>query len=307
MPSSSLRRFGTLLLILGVGSALLAPLGGNFRLLAFIDFAGPEVGLVLRFAVILAGIVMMFLADRGAHKPLPPAPTNTFDLLFYALFGVTTLSLLATIHFVFYVVPEEATMGIVQKIFYFHAPSAYAFYLGAAACFFGSAGYLARASARWDAFGRAGADLSVALGLMVMITGPLWAAKSWGVYWTWDPRLTTMLLSLLIYVAYCVLRAFSGGGDAERKFAAALGILGGATLPIIHFAVKKWGGTHPEVITGKGGGLSDNRMVQGLLLGFLTFTLLTVLFIWARMRQHLSEAHLEEVEQEALARGLVED
>ena len=307
MPSTSLRRLGTVLFVLGIGSAFLAPLGGNFRLLAFFDAAGPEVGIVLRFALIMVGLGLMFAADRGSAKPLPAAPTRASDIVFYALFAATTASVIGSIHYVFYVVPEEATMGIVQKIFYFHVPSAYAFYLGATACFIGSGGFLVTQSSKWDAFGRAGADLSVALGLMVMITGPLWAAKSWGVYWTWDPRLTTMLLSLLIYFAYCVLRAFSGGGDAERKFAAALGILGGATLPIIHFAVKKWGGTHPEVITGKGGGLSDARMGIGLALGFLSFTLLTALFVWARMRQHLSEVRLEEVEQEALARGLVED
>ncbi len=227
---------------------------------------------------------------------------------FTALFALTTALLVGTIHYVFYVVPEEATMGIVQKIFYFHVPAAVCgMYLGAIVCFCGSAYYLAKGSVRADAIARAGAEVAVATGMMVMISGPLWGAKIWGRYWVWDAELTTFLLSLLIYVAYVVLRTFTGGGDAERKFAAALGVLGAANLPIIHFAVAKWGGTHPEVMRGKGGGLSDPAMKIGILLGALSFLALSSLLIWVRARQHRIEAELEEVEVSALEAGLVED
>ena len=95
-------------------------------------------------------------------------------------------------------------------------------------------------------------------------------------YWTWDPRLTTSMLSVLLYVAYVVLRLFTGDGDAERKFAAALGVLGAANLPIIHFSVQKWGGNHPKVITSGGGGLQHPDMKIGLALGFVSFTLIAV-------------------------------
>ena len=86
----------------------------------------------------------------------------------------------------------------------------------------------------------------------------------------------------MIYVSYLVLRAFAGDGDGERRFAAALGILGASILPIIHFSVQKWGGQHPMVITGRGGGLQDPNMKIALSLGFLAFTLLAVLLVWAR-------------------------
>jgi heme exporter protein C len=227
---------------------------------------------------------------------------------FTALFVATTIAILVTIHYVFLVVPEEVTMGIVQKIFYFHVPAAVCgMYLGATICFFGSAFYLAKGSIRADSIARAGAETAVATGMMVMISGPLWGAKIWGHYWAWDAQLTTFLLSLLIYVAYAVLRAFTGGGDAERKFAAALGVLGAANLPIIHFAVTKWGGTHPEVMRGKGGGLSDPRMLVGLAMGAVAFIFLTSLLVWARARQHMASARLDEVEQEALEAGIAED
>ena len=112
----------------------------------------------------------------------------------------------------------------------------------------GVGGLFLSPSQRCDAFARAGAETAVAFGIIMLVTGTLWAAKGWGRYWTWDPRLTTSLLSVLIYVAYIVLRAFSGDGEAEKKFAAALGILGAANLPIIHYSVQKWSGQHPVVI-----------------------------------------------------------
>src|SRR5688572_7876270 len=177
------------------------------------------------------------------------------DTLFYAALAASTVLLLATIHVVFFKAPIEARMGIVQKIFYFHVPSAYAMYIGATACFVGSTGYLVTRKDGWDALARAGAELAIAMGAIVLVTGPLWAAKAWGYFWTWDPRLTTAMLSWLIYVAYTVLRAFAGDGPGERRFSAALGVLGAANLPIIHYSVQKWGGQHPTVVTGKGGGL----------------------------------------------------
>ena len=82
-------------------------------------------------------------------------------------------------------------MGIVQKIFYFHVPSAYAMYIGATACFIGSVMYLLKPTDARDALARAGAEVAIVFGAIVLITGPLWAAKAWGYYWTWDPRLTT--------------------------------------------------------------------------------------------------------------------
>ena len=211
------------------------------------------------------------------------------------------------LHFVAYVVPTEATMGIVQKIFYFHVPAAYGMYLGAAACFVGSVGYLARGTRGWDAFARAGADVAVTMGMMVLISGPLWASKAWGVYWTWDPRLTTSLLQVLIYVAYVVLRVFTGDGDAERKFAAALGVLGAANLPIIKYSVQKWGGNHPKVISSGGGGLQHPDMKLAFAMGMISFTFLALLLLWSRVRIDLASSRLAELEQEALELGLGEE
>jgi heme exporter protein C len=226
---------------------------------------------------------------------------------FYALLALTALFTVAAIHVIAFRAPTEATMGVVQKIFYFHVPAAYAMYLGATACFLGSAGYLYSGTPGWDALAKAGAEVAVAMGLIVIISGPLWGAKAWGVYWTWDPRLTTSILSVMVYVAYVVLRLFAGDGDAERKFAAALGVLGAANLPIIHYSVKKWGGNHPRVITQGGGGLGHPDMKLALLLGFVAFTLITLVLLWSRVRIDRSATRLAALEQDALELGIGED
>jgi heme exporter protein C len=223
---------------------------------------------------------------------------------FQALVGLTALSFVTTLYVVAFRVPAEASMGVVQKIFYFHVPAAYSMYLGAAVCFVGSAGYLARGTRQWDAVAKAGAEVAVMMGMMVLISGPLWAMKAWGVAWTWDPRLTTSMLSVLIYVAYVLLRSFTGDGDAERKFAAALGVLGAANLPIIHYSVQKWGGNHPKVITTGGGGLQHPDMKLALTLGFISFTLLAITLVWIRAKMELAASRLSELEEEALEEGI---
>lgn len=247
-------------------------------------------------------------ATTAATREQPRAGRNkTSDLVLQVFVVLAAIACIGTLEFVFLRVPKEATMGIVQKIFYFHVPSAIGMYVGAGVCFVGSAGYLAKGTPKWDALARAGADVAVVMGLMLCVSGAFWGAKAWGVYWTWDPRLTTSLLQVLVYVAYVILRNFTAGGDAERKFAAALGILGAANLPIIKYSVQKWGGQHPRVISQGGGGLSHPDMKTGLMLGFLTFTLITIVLVWQRTRLHAAQDEVDSLEQDALELGLAGD
>jgi heme exporter protein C len=225
---------------------------------------------------------------------------KTSDIVFFALLGITVVAFLVDINVIFLNTPIEKTMGIVQKIFYFHVPAAYAMYIGAGACFVGSVAYFLSPTDGRDAFAKAGAETAVAFGLIVLVTGPLWAAKAWGRYWTWDPRLTTSLLSVLIYAAYVVLRTFAGDGQAEKKFAAALGIIAAANLPIIHYAVKLWSGQHPKVITSGGGGLAK-EMYPALFISLGAFTLLTALMLWTRTRLEMSHARLRQLQDDSLA------
>jgi heme exporter protein C len=231
------------------------------------------------------------------------------DTAFLAAWGITAAFFAYLIYFVFLVAPEAqaAAGGLTQKILYFHAPAAYAMYLCGAVCLIASAAYLFGATDARNAVAKAAAECAVAFGLMMLTSGPLWAKKAWGVYWTWDPRLTTTMLSVLIYVAVVVLRAFAGDGDAERKFAAALGVLGTFNLPVIHYSVQKWGGNHPTVITRGGGGLGHPDMKTALLLGFVAMTLLAGVLLWSRARIAIAQSRLRRLEERAASLGLAPD
>jgi heme exporter protein C len=225
------------------------------------------------------------------------------DVGFYALLTATLLLLLYLFGFVFLQAPvaQLAAGGLAQKIFYFHVPAAYAMYLCGVVCFVASALYLVKKDGeRVNAIAEAAAECAVAFGFVVLTSGPLWAKKAWGIYWTWDPRLTVSLLTVMVYLAIVVLRSFAGEGHAEKKFAAALGVLGTVNLPIIHYAVQKWGGTHPAVITKGGGGLRHPDMQHALLVGFLAMTLLAAALLWWRSQVGINRARLRAAEERTL-------
>lgn len=207
---------------------------------------------------------------------------------------------------VFVVAPVEEQMGIVQKVFYFHVPSAYAMYVGYTVSAIGSALYLWKRHERFDALAVAGAEVGLVFACIVLTTGPLWARKAWGVYWTWDPRLTTTLLAALIFVAFLVLRSFGEAGEGEKRFAAGLAIVGLLNVPIIHYSVQRWRGQHPTVITGRGGGLAPS-MRPAFLVCFLAFTLLVALLIWTRARAERARQRVDALRMDATERGWVED
>lgn len=223
-----------------------------------------------------------------------------------ALLAVTALLVGLSLYQIFAVAPVEAQMGIVQKIFYFHVPSAYAMYVGFFVSAIGSAVFLAKRSAAWDAVAVAGAEVGMLFCAIVLTTGPLWARKAWGVWWTWDPRLTTTLLAGMIFLSYLALRSFGTAGEAEKRFAAGLALVGVLDLPIIHYSVQRWRGVHPTVVTGKGGGL-DPQMQGAFLVSMLAFTALVALLIWTRARVERQRQRVHDLELTAARRGLLED
>ena len=231
--------------------------------------------------------------------------TNKVPVGLVALAAVTALLLAAAVRAIF-VAPVEQQMGIVQKIFYFHVPSAYAMYVGFGLCVLGSGLYLAQRNERAEAVAVAGAEVGSMFCLIVLVTGPLWARKAWGTYWTWDPRLTITLLIGMVYVAYLLLRNLGATGEAERRFAAGLGVLGGALMPIIHYSVQLWRGQHPTVITSKGGGLHPD-MLTALLLSLAAFTALVSLLIWARASAEVARQHVQTLELDAAELGFLEE
>ena len=139
--------------------------------------------------------------------------------------------------------PVESTMGVVQKIFYFHVPSWFAMFTAVFTCGIASVLVLFGDNRRADRVAVAAAELAVVFGLIGLITGPLWGRKAWGVWWQWDAKLTTALVMWLIFVAYLLLRRF--GGPGTGKLAAGMALFGMANVPFVYWSVNIWRTVHP--------------------------------------------------------------
>lgn len=157
---------------------------------------------------------------------------------------LTVAVLFACAPFLIAQAPIESTMGLIQKIFYFHVPSWMAMYTAIGVCGVSSALFLFRNRKAADVYAVAGAEVAVLFGLMGLVSGPLWGRKAWGVWWVWEPRLTSALLMELIFVAYLLVRKY--GGPGSEKLAAATGLFGTATAPFVYKSVDIWRVQHPK-------------------------------------------------------------
>jgi len=203
-----------------------------------------------------------------------------------------TLALLAYAFYqAMYVAPTEQTMGDVQRIFYYHVPSAWTAFLLFFANFIASITYLIRRRPAADALALACAEVGVVFCTVVLVTGPIWARPVWGIWWTWDARLTTTLVLWLIYVSYLILRRFS---DTQQTavLAAALAIFGFADVPIVYMSIRWWRTQHPQpVIAGGPGSGLDPAMAHALFINWGAFLAMAALITWfryslERMAQH---------------------
>jgi heme exporter protein C len=192
----------------------------------------------------------------------------------------------------------EREMGEVQRIFYFHVPSAIISFLAFLVVCIASILFLATGRKRWDILAHSSAEIGVLLCTLVLVSGPIWAKPVWGVWWTWEVRLTTTLILWLVYVAYLMVRSYTENPDQGARFAAVLGIVGFLDVPIIWFSVRLYRGLHPTVLRVQGGGGLDPQMRQVFLFSLFTFFLLFAFLLWLRTRiGHLdweSECLLEE-------------
>jgi heme exporter protein C len=165
------------------------------------------------------------------------------DRLILILLGLSALMFTAA-PYVIDTAPNESTMGLVYKIFYFHFPSAMTMMLSALICGGASATYLFTRRPGADRLAVASAELTVLFGALVLVTGPLWARKSWGVWWEWDARITSTFVMWMVFNAYLLLRRF--GGPGSEIMAAAVGFFGMALVPFIYWSVNFWRTQHPS-------------------------------------------------------------
>ena len=225
--------------------------------------------------------------------------------LAFLAFVVLTVGLLAFSSYQgLFVAPTERTMGEVQRIFYYHVPSAWT----AAVCFFvnflASAAYLWERNTASDAVAAASAEVGVMFCTIVLITGPIWARPVWGIWWTWDARLTTTLVLWLIYVSYLVLRRFAAGGQTQ-VLAASLAVFGFLDVPIVYMSIRWFRTQHPSPVMGGGenSGLAP-AMLHVFLFNLAAFTVLGLFFVWLRYKMELAQQQLESAHAQAALKGV---
>jgi heme exporter protein C len=185
--------------------------------------------------------------------------------------------------------PMESTMGLIQKIFYFHVPAAAASFSAAFVCGIASAIFLFQRTKTADLVAVAAAELVVVFGIIVLTTGPLWARKAWGVWWQWDVRLTMTLVMWMVFVAYLLLRRF--GGPGSEVLASAVGVFGTALVPFVYVSVNYWRTIHPSTDVVRS---LPPEMAMPFRWAMIAFMLLFVALLLLRIRLESGRAALEE-------------
>jgi heme exporter protein C len=189
-----------------------------------------------------------------------------------------------------YRAPYESSMGLVQKIFYFHVPSWIAMFSAATVCGISSAVFLFKGRKRADRIAVSAAELTLIFGLIGLITGPLWARKAWGVWWQWDAKLTSALVMWLVFASYLLLRKYGGAGS--EKLSAVVGLFGMANWPFVYWSVNIWRTVHPMTTVVP---TLPPPMLGPFLLAALAFVGLFVLMLAARVRLENSRAELDDL------------
>ncbi len=201
--------------------------------------------------------------------------------------------LLWALWMVFFYVPTEAEMGVVQRIFYVHVPSAWTAFMAFGIVALCGAGYLWLRDPKLDAIAVSAAELGLVFTTLVLITGPLWARLAWGAWWVWEPRLTLTLLLWFIYVAYFMVRGAAENPERGKRFSAILGVVGAIDIPLIHLSVQWWRSQHPKpVVMRPEGAQADPAILQTLFVSlfaftFLFFSLLMVRYGMERLQQRV--------------------
>ena len=213
----------------------------------------------------------------------------------FPILGVLTALLLSyALYEALVAAPTEQTMGDVQRIFYYHVPSAWTAFILFFVNFIASITYLARRNPKADIVALVTAEVGVVFCTVVLVTGPIWARPVWGIWWTWDLRLTLTLVLWLIYVSYLVLRRFSSSGQTPL-LAAVLAVLGALDVPLVYFSIWFFRTQHPQPVIG-GGGSIDPRMLHVLLINWAAFSCFAFLVCWSRYRLEVLQREVEETQ-----------
>jgi heme exporter protein C len=216
--------------------------------------------------------------------------------------AVTVLLLIAAAYAAFYIAPEERTMGLIQRIFYFHAASAWAGMDAFFVCFLANLLYIWKRNPRYDWVGVSSAEVGLAFITVVLITGPIWAKPAWGIWWTWDARLTSTFVLWLLYISYLLLRSLIEEPDRRALLSALFGVFAFLDVPLVYFSIRWWRTQHPApvIMGGPGSGL-DPTMNKVFFFSVLAMHVLMAFLIVERTAVENVKTEVDMLQREAEA------
>jgi heme exporter protein C len=218
------------------------------------------------------------------------------------LAALSAVGFVVTLWLVFTYAPPDANLYFNQKIFYYHVAHAFMLFLAVVVCGVCSVVYLKKRDPRWDDVALAAAEVAVAFGAVVLLTGSIWAKAAWDIWWKWEERLTMSLLLWLVPVGYVIVRRFAGA-SAER-LAAGLAVFGTVGVPFVYVMVGK--GQHPPSGSSGVAATLPPEMALVMWLSVATFLLWFLTLIVSRVASARAERELRELREQALDAGLIQ-
>ena len=212
------------------------------------------------------------------------------------------LSLACCQYLIYLYAPEEQVMGLAQKIFYLHLPAAWWGLFSFGLACISSLFYLKTHRPSCDLVAAAAVETGMLCCTLALLTGSIWARHSWGVWWTWDPRLTTALILWFIYAGYLTLRSMPMSGERRSALCAVVAVAGFLDVPLVFLSARLWRSIHPAVITARGGGLETEMAVTAASCT-LAFGLIWLCLLLGRYRQMILSRRLESLAIEQMMAG----
>lgn len=206
--------------------------------------------------------------------------------------GIVALAMLLVGSFVgLFVVPADSMQGDIQRLMYVHVPAAWLAFLSFFVVFLMSVLYLIQRDLRWDRVAQSSAEIGVVFTALTLALGSMWGKPTWGVWWTWDPRLTTTAIMLAIYVGYLAIRSFAEDPDKRARWAAIVGIIGFANVPIVYLSVIWWRTLHQPPSSPRS---VSPEILWTLMFNLAAFTLVYIYLMIRRIRLAKLEGELEQ-------------
>jgi heme exporter protein C len=196
-----------------------------------------------------------------------------------------------------FIAPDERTMHEIQRIFYFHLGCWTAMFIALGIAFVANIGWLLTGRPRWDWLGVSGVEVGVTSCTAGLITGVLWGKPAWGIWWTWDPRLTTCFILWLLYISYLLLRGLIEDPARRATLSAVFGIFAFLDAPLVYVSNRLWPrGQHPApVIFGGPSSGIDSTMLRTLMISMTAMVVLMLIVLLDRYRLERLRHELDEL------------